>query len=70
MKQIGDHLGHRSAVSTGIYAKVDVRSLRQVADQTLTDLTKYCEPQGANKVSPPRLNVLREVGNLGMEGVL
>lgn len=70
MKQIGDHLGHRSAASTGIYAKVDLRSLRQVADQTLTDLTKYCEPQGAIMVSPPRLTVLQEVGNLSLGGVL
>jgi len=70
MKQIGDHLGHRSAASTGIYAKVDLCSLRQVADQTLTDLTKYCEPQGTNTVSPSRLTVLREVGNLSLGGVL
>jgi hypothetical protein len=70
MKQIGDHLGHRSAASTGIYAKVDLRSQRQVADQTLTDLTKYCEPQGAIMVSPSRLTVLREVGNLSLGGVL
>jgi len=70
MKQIGDHLGHRSAASTGIYAKVDLCSLRQVADQTLTDLTKYCEPQGTNTVSPSRLTALREVGNLSLGGVL
>jgi site-specific recombinase XerD len=70
MKQIGDHLGHRSAASTGIYAKVDLRSLRQVADQTLTDLTKYCEPHDAIMVSPSRLTVLREVGNLSLGGVL
>ena len=30
MKTIGDHLGHRSADSTAIYAKVDMRSLRRV----------------------------------------
>lgn len=70
MKQIGDHLGHRSAASTGIYAKVDLCSLRQVADQTLTDLTKYSELQGAIMVPPPRLTVLREVGNLGLGGVI
>ena len=30
-KEIGDHLGHRSAESTGIYAKVDLSGLREVA---------------------------------------
>ncbi len=30
-KDIGDHLGHRSADATAIYAKVDVPSLREVA---------------------------------------
>jgi len=31
-KEIGDHLGHRSAHATRIYAKVDLVGLRQVAD--------------------------------------
>jgi hypothetical protein len=31
MKEIGDHLGHRSAESTRIYAKVDLAGLREVA---------------------------------------
>jgi integrase/recombinase XerD len=31
LKQIADLLGHRSVVTTGIYAKVDVASLREVA---------------------------------------
>lgn len=31
-KEIGDHLGHRSADSTFTYAKVDVAGLRQVAE--------------------------------------
>ena len=30
-KDIGDHLGHRSADATAIYAKVDIPSLREVA---------------------------------------
>ncbi len=30
-KDIGDHLGHRSADATAIYAKVDLPSLREVA---------------------------------------
>ncbi|MDE2237460.1 MAG: tyrosine-type recombinase/integrase, partial [Elusimicrobia bacterium] len=32
LKEIGDHLGHRSAVSTRVYAKVDLPSLRKVAE--------------------------------------
>jgi site-specific recombinase XerD len=32
MKEIGDHLGHRSPDSTRIYAKVDLKGLRPVAD--------------------------------------
>lgn len=31
-KEIGDHLGHRSAHATRVYAKVDLAGLRQVAD--------------------------------------
>jgi integrase/recombinase XerD len=30
-KEIGDHLGHRTAGATGIYAKVDLTGLREVA---------------------------------------
>lgn len=32
MKGIGDHLGHRKADTTRVYAKVDLAALRQVAD--------------------------------------
>lgn len=38
LKQIGDHLGHRSAYATRTYAKVDLAGLRQVADFALGDL--------------------------------
>jgi site-specific recombinase XerD len=38
LKQIGDHLGHRSASSTLIYAKVDLEGLRQVAELDLGGL--------------------------------
>jgi integrase/recombinase XerD len=31
LKEIGDHLGHRSLESTRVYAKVDLRGLREVA---------------------------------------
>jgi len=32
LKEIGDHLGHRSAYATRIYAKVDLVGLREVAN--------------------------------------
>ena len=32
MKMVGDYLGHRSIQSTAVYAKVDLNSLREVAD--------------------------------------
>jgi integrase/recombinase XerD len=38
MKEIGDHLGHRKADTTRIYAKVDMAGLRQVADFDLGGL--------------------------------
>ena len=38
LKEIGDLLGHRSAMSTGIYAKVDISMLRRVADFDLGGL--------------------------------
>jgi site-specific recombinase XerD len=38
LKQIGDHLGHRSAYATRTYAKVDLAGLREVADFSLGDL--------------------------------
>lgn len=31
-KQVGDHLGHRSSAATRIYAKVDLDSLREIAE--------------------------------------
>ena len=38
LKEIGDHLGHRSAYATRVYAKVDLAGLRQVADFDLGGL--------------------------------
>jgi len=38
LKEIGDHLGHRSPESTRIYTKVDLAALRTVADLPLKDL--------------------------------
>ena len=38
LKEIGDHLGHRSAYATRIYAKVDLVGLREVANFELGGL--------------------------------
>jgi integrase/recombinase XerD len=38
LKEIGDHLGHRSPEATSIYAKVDLAALRAVADFSLEGL--------------------------------
>lgn len=38
MKEIGDHLGHRNPAATNVYAKVNLASLRQVADFGLEGL--------------------------------
>lgn len=39
LKEVGDHLGHRSPDATGIYAKVNLTSLRRVALEDLGALT-------------------------------
>ena len=38
LKEIGDHLGHRSSSATMTYTKIDLASLRQVGDFDLGDL--------------------------------
>jgi integrase/recombinase XerD len=38
LKEIGDHLGHRSASATRVYAKVNLSALREVGDFDLGDL--------------------------------
>jgi len=38
LKEIADQLGHRSLMTTGIYAKVDMNALRNVADFDLKGL--------------------------------
>lgn len=39
LKEIGDHLGHRSTLSTRVYAKVDLPGLREVAAFDLGELS-------------------------------
>jgi integrase/recombinase XerD len=40
LKEVGDHLSHRSAYATRIYAKVDLVGLREVADFDLRELIR------------------------------
>lgn len=39
LKEIGDHLGHKSASATMVYAKTDLNALREVAEFDLGDLS-------------------------------
>ena len=39
LKEIGDHLGHRSSAATRVYAKVDLLGLREVAAFDLGELS-------------------------------
>ena len=38
LKEIGDHLGHRSSSATSTYAKVNIAALREVAAFDLGDV--------------------------------
>jgi integrase/recombinase XerD len=38
LKEISEHLGHKSLESTRIYAKVDIKGLRKVADFNIGDV--------------------------------
>jgi len=73
IKEIGDHLGHRSARSTQIYAKVDERGLREVSNIDLVHLTSYVRTTHV-ALEPDwiadRLMGLREVADLPLGGVL
>jgi hypothetical protein len=73
LKEIGDHLGHRSAETTQIYAKVDHQSLREVAAFGLTNVTDLLDDHKVKSKSHQsrfRLDDLRKVANLNLGGVL
>jgi site-specific recombinase XerD len=73
LKEIGDHLGHESSRSTQIYAKVDERGLRQVAEVDVAFATRYVtaiESVAQSDWTSDRLASLREVGNVSLGGVL
>lgn len=73
IKEIGDHLGHRSAKATQIYAKVDTQGLRQVAAFDLEPLKAYVA--NASFPSTPewreqRLPDLRQIADVRLGGLL
>jgi integrase len=72
IKEIGDHLGHRSPRSTQIYAKVERRKLAQVATVELSSLTEYLRTQTQPITSDwakERLRSLQEVSDFGLGGL-
>jgi len=72
IKEIGDHLGHRSPRSTQIYAKVDRKKLAQVATGKLPSLTEYLRKQTQPITADwakERLRSLQEVSNFGLGGL-
>ena len=72
LKEIGDHLGHRSPRSTQIYAKVERRKLVQVATVELSSLTEYLRTQTQPITSDwakERLRSLQEVSDFGLGGL-
>ena len=72
IKEIGDHLGHRSPRSTQIYAKVERTKLAQVATGELSSLTEYLRTQTqplTAEWAKERLRALQEVSNFGLGGL-
>lgn len=73
IKEIGDHLGHRSSQATQIYAKVDIKGLRQVAAFDLKPLNAYVTNASFSSTSEwaeSRLPELRQVANVHLGGLL
>jgi DNA-binding transcriptional MerR regulator len=72
IKEIGDHLGHRSPRSTQIYAKVDREKLAQVTTAKLSSLTEYLRTQAQPITADwakERLRSLQEVSHFGLGGL-
>jgi hypothetical protein len=72
LKQIGNHLGHTMVRATEVYAKVDVASLRAVADLDLTSLVEHdrrCASRSTPFFEEDDLSALREVARVALGGV-
>jgi site-specific recombinase XerD len=73
LKQIGDHLGHTMIRATEAYAKVDLRSLRQVGEYSLAALID-CDRECAERETPfyplGGLAALRLVAQISLPAML
>jgi len=72
LKQIGDHLGHVSAAATRIYAKVDVKGLREVASLEMPELFQHvgrCERSETPLAARGSLAGLRDVARWSLGGL-
>lgn len=72
LKEIGDHLGHRSSRSTQIYAKVERKKLAEVATPQLSNFTEYLRTQTQPSTADwakKRLRSLQEVSNFRLGGL-
>lgn len=72
LKEIGDHLGHATVQATEIYAKVDVASLRTVADLDLCALVEHartCDARETPFFTIGDVAALRAVAHVSLGGV-
>jgi hypothetical protein len=73
LKEVGDHLGHVSAAATKIYAKVDLKGLREVSSLSLSGLDAFvqrCEQAETPFYEAGDLLALRKVARVSLEGLL
>jgi site-specific recombinase XerD len=73
LKEIGDHRGHVSAAATRIYAKVDIKGLREVSSFSLSGLDTFvqrCEQAETPFYNAGDLVALRKVAGISLEGLL
>ena len=72
LKEIGDHLGHSMIRATEAYAKVDLASLRQVAEFGMAELVAYeaaCAARETPFYAVGDLDALRVVAELSLRGL-
>jgi len=71
LKEIGDHLGHKSSEATKIYAKVDLPSLRQATGEisALAQYAAQCQREATPFFPKGSLAALREVARFHLGGV-
>lgn len=74
LKEIGDHLGHTSALSTEVYAKVDLHGLREVSHRDdMHELASYAEASSLKQTPVYRkgdFRALQLVADFSLGGLL